>query len=71
MAKNPGRHGFFLETAHPVKFYDAIEPVINQEIAIPESIAVLLKQQKKSIQMSPDDAALKSLLLEGSLQLLK
>jgi threonine synthase len=58
--------GFFLETAHPVKFYDAIEPVIGERLAIPESIAVLLKQQKKSIRMKPDDAELKSLLLEQS-----
>jgi threonine synthase len=63
--------GYFLETAHPVKFYDAIEPVIEQKIAIPESIAVLLKQEKKSIKMKPDDEALKSLLLERSFQLQK
>lgn len=61
--------GYFLETAHPVKFYDAIEPVIGQKIAVPEGIAVLLRQQKKSIRMRPDDAALKALLLEGVLQL--
>ncbi len=68
---NKGEKGFFLETAHPVKFYDAIEPVIEQKIAIPESIAVLLKQQKRSIRMKPDDAELKSLLLERSFHLQK
>lgn len=68
LANENGGKGYFLETAHPVKFYDAIEPVINQKIAIPESIAVLLKREKKSIQMKPDDNALKSLLLERSFQ---
>jgi threonine synthase len=59
-----GGRGYFLETAHPVKFYDAIEPVIGEKIAIPESIAILLQQQKKATRMKPDDAALKALLLD-------
>lgn len=70
LASAQGLQGYFLETAHPVKFYDAIEPVIHQEIDIPESIAALLKQQKKSIRMKPDDVAFKSLLMERSHQLL-
>ena len=57
--------GFFLETAHPVKFYDVIEPVIGEKVDVPESIAVLLNKQKKSIYMKPDNIALKTLLLEG------
>jgi threonine synthase len=56
--------GFILETAHPIKFYDGIEPVIGEEIAIPESIAALLKVKKKSIKMKANDAALKELLVE-------
>lgn len=65
---HPRTKGYFLETAHPVKFYDAIEPVINEKIAIPESIAVLLGKKKKSIRMAPGDAGLKALLLDGALQ---
>ena len=68
LSKTKGSKGYFLETAHPVKFYDAIEPVIGETIAIPESIAALLKKEKKSIKMRPDDEALKSLLLERSFQ---
>lgn len=56
--------GFFLETAHPVKFYDTVEPVIGQKLAVPESIACLLKKKKQSLQMKPDDAELKAVLLE-------
>lgn len=66
LAAAPNNQGYFLETAHPVKFYDAIEPVIGEKIALPESIALLLKQKKKSIGMKPDDAELKSLLTEQS-----
>jgi threonine synthase len=71
LADHANAKGYFLETAHPVKFYDAIEPVIEEKIAIPESIAVLQKKEKKSIKMKPDDEALKALLLERSFQLQK
>lgn len=59
--------GYFLETAHPVKFYDAIEPVIGKKIPVPDNIATLLEKEKKSIRMKPEDAHLKSLLLEQTL----
>ncbi|HTM93108.1 MAG TPA: threonine synthase [Flavisolibacter sp.] len=56
--------GFFLETAHPSKFYDVIEPVIQQQVEIPESIKILLRQKKNTIQMKANDNdALRSLLL--------
>ncbi len=57
--------GFFLETAHPSKFYDVIEPVIHQQVDIPDSIKVLLKQEKKSIKMKANDNdGLRSLLIK-------
>jgi threonine synthase len=60
---HPGQKGFFLETAHPSKFYDVIEPVIGQQVEIPEAIKVLMNKQKKTIKMrANDDDALKSLL---------
>ncbi|MBO9684075.1 MAG: threonine synthase, partial [Flavisolibacter sp.] len=59
-----GQKGFFLETAHPSKFYDVIEPVIHQQVEIPESIKILLSQKKNTIQMKANDNdALRSLLL--------
>jgi threonine synthase len=60
----PGKKGFFLETAHPSKFYDVIEPVIHQQVEIPESIKILLKQKKNTIKVNArDNDALKSVLL--------
>jgi threonine synthase len=60
---HPTKKGFFLETAHPSKFYDVIEPVIHQQVEIPESLQVLLKQKKNSIKMKANDNdGLKSLL---------
>lgn len=61
---HPGKKGFFLETAHPSKFYDVIEPVIHQPVEIPDSIKVLLQQKKNTIKMSAhDNDGLRSLLL--------
>jgi threonine synthase len=55
--------GVILETAHPVKFYDVIEPIINRPVEIPESIAAQMKQGKVSTKMEVNAAALKSFLL--------
>lgn len=55
--------GIFLETAHPVKFYDVVEPVIKQEVPVPASIKSLIKKDKVSIKMSADYEDLKTLLL--------
>lgn len=62
--EHSNQKGFFLETAHPSKFYDVIEPAIHQQVEIPESISVLLKQKKNSIKMKANDnEGLKSLLI--------
>ncbi len=55
--------GIFLETAHPVKFYDVVEPVIKQEVPIPVAIQSLMTKEKTSIKMSADYEDLKTLLL--------
>lgn len=64
LQNHPEGKGYFLETAHPVKFYDVIEPVINQKIEIPNSIQNLLHQKKQSLQMKANDQDLKSFLTE-------
>jgi threonine synthase len=62
--EHPEQKGFFLETAHPSKFYDVIEQVIKKPVEIPESIQALLKQKKNTIKIkSNDNDALRSLLL--------
>jgi len=47
--KHPGNKGFFLETAHPVKFPDAIEQATGMQVPIPESLTPLLRRDKKSV----------------------
>jgi threonine synthase len=58
----PNDKGIILETAHPVKFYDVVEPIINQAVPIPESIQQQLLLEKKSIQIGADVEELKKFL---------
>lgn len=51
LKKSPSQKGYFLETAHPVKFYDVVEPVIHQKIPIPENVQSILNKAKQSISM--------------------
>ena len=58
-----GDKGIFLETAHPVKFYDVVEPIIQQKVAIPEAIKGIMSKKKESILMTPSYNMLKEYLL--------
>ena len=57
------KKGVILETAHPVKFYDVIEPIINKPVEIPGSVAEQMKKKKVSTKMEANAAELKSFLL--------
>lgn len=60
---HPGNQGIFLETAHPVKFYDVVEPIIQQPVPMPGKINDLLKKKKQSIKMEPEYGALRDYLM--------
>jgi threonine synthase len=63
LEQHPDDKGIFLETAHPVKFYDTVEPIIGSRIPLPESVKCLLNLPKNSIRLDPDYAQLKDYLL--------
>ena len=46
--KNKRGHGIFLETAHPVKFLDVVEPVLNETIEYPQQIKDVIDKEKKA-----------------------
>ncbi|WP_138430420.1 threonine synthase [Fodinibius saliphilus] len=54
-----------LSTAHPAKFGDVIEPVINEEVEIPERLSRCLEKKKKSIGLENDYTVLKEWLLQN------
>ncbi len=58
-----GDKGIILETAHPVKFYDVVEPVIQQKVELPEAIRGIMTKKKESILMTPSYNMLKEYLL--------
>lgn len=41
-------HGIFLETAHPVKFLDVVEPLLDTKLAIPEQIKDVVNKKKEA-----------------------
>lgn len=47
--------GFFLETAHPIKFLDVVEPVLNIKLEIPKQIESVLNKEKTSIKIKNYD----------------
>jgi threonine synthase len=64
LADHPGQKGIFLETAHPVKFPDAVERITGQPIPLPAEVGSIMQLEKKSTLIRPDYAALKSYLLD-------
>ncbi|WGH76658.1 threonine synthase [Tenacibaculum tangerinum] len=44
--------GIFLETAHPVKFLDVVEEVLNVSVEIPPQIVSVIDKQKEAIQIN-------------------
>jgi threonine synthase len=63
LANHPGDKGIFLETAHPVKFPDAVEKIIGQSIPVPDSLQPVMKRDKLSIFIPADYTAFKEFLL--------
>ena len=63
LQQHAGEKGMFLETAHPVKFYDVVEPVIGETVPVPAAIEEQLKLTRKSSLIAPEYGALKEALL--------
>ncbi|MBC7424535.1 MAG: threonine synthase, partial [Ferruginibacter sp.] len=60
---NPGQKGIVVETAHPVKFFDVVEPITGEPVLIPPTVQAQLLLQKKSTKIAADAGMLKQFLL--------
>jgi threonine synthase len=60
----PGETGIFLETAHPAKFKEKVDDIINDNVKIPERLAAFMKGTKQSIAMPNDFAQFKAYLMK-------
>ncbi len=56
--------GIFLETAHPVKFPDAVESSIGKQIQMPSSIQSVMNKKKETVLIRADYQQLKDYLLK-------
>ncbi len=50
--KKGNMQGIFLETAHPVKFLDVVEPVIGESIEFPKQIKEIINKTKEATLIS-------------------
>jgi threonine synthase len=60
---NAGEVGVFLETAHPAKFKDTVDGILNASIEIPAKLQAFMKGTKQSVPMSKDFSDFKKFLL--------
>lgn len=60
---NQADKGIFLETAHPVKFPEAVERITGKTIELPASVKSIINSEKKSIVINPVYNELKNYLL--------
>jgi threonine synthase len=63
LTAHPNDKGIFLETAHPIKFYDVVEPVIGQTVEIPAAIKEQLHGEKRSTIIATGLQPLKDFLM--------
>jgi threonine synthase len=59
----PHQTGLFLETAHPAKFKETADRILNENIAIPAKLQAFMKGKKQSISMGNDFGGFKDFLM--------
>jgi len=66
LKENPDLPGIFVETAHPAKFTEVVEPLINVAIELPDTLKECLTKQKTSTKMKAEYKYLETFLAEQS-----
>jgi len=61
--EHPDAKGLILETAHPVKFPEAVKQATGADIEIPASLNELMERPKQAVAMAPDYEAFKAWLM--------
>ncbi len=60
----PEETGVFLETAHPAKFKETVDMILNTDTAIPAKLQEFMKGEKKSIALGKDFEGFKAFLMK-------
>jgi threonine synthase len=61
-SKNTKATGVFLETAHPAKFLEVVEDVLQQKVNVPEKLQIFLRKEKNALPIGNDFFGFKKLL---------
>jgi len=64
LGEHPQSSGIFIETAHPAKFTDVVEPLIGKPIEIPENLDGSLSGTRHYVVMKPEYKYLEEYLTE-------
>ncbi|MBN2742979.1 MAG: threonine synthase [Marinilabiliaceae bacterium] len=59
----PSENGLFMETAHPAKFPEVVEPVIGQKVPVPDRLAAFFKGTKQAKEINAALTDLKAVLI--------
>lgn len=63
LENHPDQEGIFLETAHPVKFPDAVQKFTGKPVEIPDSIRNLFNKKKNALLMEADYGTFREILM--------
>ena len=58
-----GEVGVFCETAHPAKFKEKVDSIIDADVEMPERLAAFMRGQKQSVEMTKDFKDFKAYLM--------
>ncbi|EKD82626.1 MAG: hypothetical protein ACD_39C01177G0001, partial [uncultured bacterium] len=62
----PGEHGIFLGTAHPAKFKESVEQVLNLNMDLPAALQAVAGREILSTHLAADFQQIKAYLLSGT-----
>ena len=60
----PDETGIFLETAHPAKFLETVENIVEEKVEIPQKLQAFMQGKKQSIELSKEFEEFKRFLKE-------
>jgi threonine synthase len=63
LADHSAKKGFFLETAHPVKFPESVERITGKKIPVPQEVQPMMMAEKKSTLIQAEFTDLKDFLM--------
>jgi threonine synthase len=54
LESRPDAVGLVLATAHPAKFAEVVEPILGEELPIPEALARYMERPRETIPLAPE-----------------